>query len=1293
MKNSPRDSGANETREDRQRRDESERRLRTVIDATPIPLFLTSAKDGRVLYANTKSEALTGLPPAELIGRKAREFYADPTTRDELVATIEKEGLISDRRLELQKINGERVTALLSIHPVIYENDLALLTSAVDVTERIRSEEALRESEERFRSAFEVAPHGIALVAPEGKWLKINDAVSKIIGYGEEELRGQTFQDALHPDDLEKYCAGVQRIETGAIATHQQEIRFLHKEGQAVWALLAVSMVTDSKNAPLYFVAQIYDLTERKQTEEALLESNRRLQGIFDYSPLLVSIKGVDGRYRITSKSYELCHGVKNEAIAGKTAAGRYAENPEVALLTEKEDRMVLETGEPLQGRIMTRIKGGEKRDFLVTKFLLRDAKGEPSEICGVGIEITEHRRAEEALLESNRRLQGIFDYSPLLISIKGVDGRYKRINKRYEAYSGMRSEEIAGKTIAGRYAESPEITRQTEEEDRTLLETGGPLQERITTRIMGGKKHDFLLTKFLLRDADGKPDEICGIAMEITERRRAEEALFESNRRLEGILNHAPLSVSLKDLEGRYKWINRRYEDLFGVQIEDMTGKTALEVFGKDPTLAPLAQHTFDKDLEAVGFDEPIYGESFKQLLPDGRLRDFQRTKFALRDENGQPTEICSISTDVTDRQAMEEALRESEAQLRESEERFRHIAERAPVPISINRISDGMFLYANPRTNAFHGFDPGELTGKKSVDLYEHPEDRVEIMKELLRTGHIHDREVKLRNPVDGTSLAALISYTRIPFDGEDAVMTATHDVSDLKRIETALRESEHRFRAVVEGSPLPLIIARTSDGEIIFANSHTGPAFGLPVEDVIGRCAQDFYQDPEERQAIMEHIHKEGDLLGQELRMKKADGSSMIVLLSCHLITLQGEETVLTGFQDITAFKEAEETFRQTMKMEAVGQLTGGIAHDFNNLLGVVIGNLELLEERIEGEMPLNFVKRALGAADRGAALTQRLLAFSRKQALEPKPTNLNRLVSGMTELLDHSLAKAIEIETDLGGDLWPIMIDPNQLESVILNLSLNAQDAMPEGGQLKITTENIASRDAGTKEIDLPHDRYVLLTVKDSGTGIAKENLDRVFDPFFTTKDVGKGSGLGLSVVYGFIRQSDGRIHIESAPGEGTAIKIYLPTTDEDADTDEDALPMMRGLEGKGETILVVEDDAEMRSVAKRMLTALNYQVLEAEDAPSALSLLEKSTGVDLLFSDVVLPSGMNGVDLVRKARQHHDGLKALLTSGYLAEFPGRADSSDLGAELIKKPYRKRALARKIREVLAASPDAA
>ncbi len=1147
----------NETREELGQRNEGERRLRSIVDATPLPLFITDAKDGRVLYANAKTETLTGLPPAELCGRKARDFYANPEERDTLFATLEEKGLVNDYQVDIRKITGETITVQLSLHPVIYENDLAILTSAINITERLRSEEALRESEERFRSAFKMAPHGIALIDLDGKWLKMNHALCEMIGYDEAELQATDFQALTHPDDLETDLAYYKQALAGEIATYQIEKRYFHKNGHIVWVLLAVSLVRDSKDAPLYFVAQIYDLTARRQTEEALLESNRRLQGIFDHSPLLVSIRGIDERYR--------------------------------------------------------------------------------------------------------------------------------RVSKSYETFYGIKAEDVIGKTLVDRYAKNPEFARQAKKDNQTLIETGTPQQQSIATRITDGKKHNFLVTKFLLRDAEGAPNEICGIGLDITERQQAEEALFESNRRLEGILNYAPFCVSLKDLEGRYKWINRRYEKLFGVTLEEIAGKTALEVFSGNPALTALSKHTFEADLKSVESSEPLYGKPFRQLLPDGRLRDFQRTKFILRDENDQPTEICSISTDVTESQAMEKALRESEAQLRESEARFRNISERAPVAISINRISDGTFLYVNPRTNAFYGFGPGELVGKQSLDLYRNSKERTEIMAEILQTGHISDREVQLKN-ADGTPLTAIISYARIAFDDEDAVMTVAQDVSELKKVEMARRESEQRFRAVVEGLPLPLIIARLSDGKILFANSRVDPALGLPAEKIIGAHAQDFYQNPEERRAIIERTIRDGGIREHELKMKKADGSPITVLLSTHTVTFQGEEAALAGFQDITAFKKAEETFLQATKMDAIGQLAGGIVHDFNNLLGVIIGNLELLEERSPDEAAHNFARRALGAADRGSALTQRLLAFSRKQALEPKPTNLNRLISGMTELFEHSLAKTIEIQTDPGDDLWPILIDPNQLESVILNLSLNAQDAMPKGGKLMISSKNVTIDAKNFKEADLAHGRYVRLTVRDNGTGIPKENLAHVFDPFFTTKDVGKGSGLGLSVVYGFIRQSNGDVHIESNPGEGTTVNIYLPTTEKTAKSSEAALPMLKELEGNGETILIVEDDVAMRSLAKRILTNLNYRVLEAKDAPSALRILETASSIDLLFSDVVLPSGMNGIDLARETRQHYPDLKILLTSGYLAELPDRGNLGDLGAELIKKPYRKHALAKKILDVL-------
>ena len=628
-----------------------------------------------------------------------------------------------------------------------------------------------------------------------------------------------------------------------------------------------------------------------------------------------------------------------------------------------------------------------------------------------------------------------------------------------------------------------------------------------------------------------------------------------------------------------------------------------------------------------------------------------------------------------------MERALRESEA-------RFRNIAERAPIPIAIARISDGKILYANPAVAAFYGVGAGVLTGRRSQDFYRDPADRVGIMERLLEEGHLHDVEVNLKK-ADGSPIAAIASLARITFDDEDAAMSVVHDVTQIKEAEVALRESEARFRAVVEGSPLPLIIARLSDGRITFANSHACPAFGLGPDEIVGRHTQEFYQHPEGRDAIKTLLQEKGDAHGFELKMKKADGTPMIALVSTHVVTYDGEQAMLSGFQDITAFKEAEEQLRQATKMEAIGQLTGGIAHDFNNLLGIIIGNLELLGERNSDEATHNFARRALGAADRGATLTQRLLAFSRKQALEPLSTDLNRLVSSMMELFEYSLNKTIEIETHLADDLWPAMIDPNQLESVIQNLALNAQDAMPSGGHLTFATENVDADALDLADEELRSDCYVLLTVRDTGIGIPKEDLARVFDPFFTTRGIGKGSGLGLSVVYGFIRQSGGVIQIESKLSQGTAIQVYLPVTDESAEAAETALPELKELEGNGETILIVEDDVEMRSMAKRMLTGLNYRVIEAGDAFAALELLESTPGIDLLFTDVILPKGLNGVELAKKARRRHEDLRVLLTSGYLGEFPEAVDPGDLGVDLVEKPYRKRVLAKKIREPLAAA----
>jgi signal transduction histidine kinase len=398
-----------------------------------------------------------------------------------------------------------------------------------------------------------------------------------------------------------------------------------------------------------------------------------------------------------------------------------------------------------------------------------------------------------------------------------------------------------------------------------------------------------------------------------------------------------------------------------------------------------------------------------------------------------------------------------------------------------------------------------------------------------------------------------------------------------------------------------------------------------------------------------------------------------------------------------------QEAESTLRQVQKMEAVGQLTGGIAHDFNNLLTIIIGNLDTMrralahvgnpgtvdELRVKLTKP---VESALKGANNAAQLTQRLLAFSRRQALEPARVDLNRLVAGMLEILRRTLGENISIETVLGAGLWPSFVDANQIENAVLNLALNAKDAMPDGGCLTIETANVYLDDAYVRRFgDLEAGQYVLLCVSDTGTGIPKDILDRVFEPFFTTKPLGVGSGLGLAMVHGFVKQSGGHVRVYSEPGQGTTVKIYLPrmigakeTSAVPAGKVAEVIPVPRA--AKGETILVVEDNEGVRSYAKEVLEDLGYRVIQASNAEEGLEQLAKHQRIDLLFTDVVLPGAANGRVLATKARERYPDLPVLYTTGYTRNAIVHQGRLDPDVQLLNKPYTHQDLARKVREML-------
>ncbi len=467
------------------------------------------------------------------------------------------------------------------------------------------------------------------------------------------------------------------------------------------------------------------------------------------------------------------------------------------------------------------------------------------------------------------------------------------------------------------------------------------------------------------------------------------------------------------------------------------------------------------------------------------------------------------------------------------------------------------------------------------------------------------------------------------------EQANAALTQEIAGHRQAEAALQDSEVRMRAI--GNAIPdLLFELDEDGRYI--EVLTSQQQLVHVVSLKDRLLSEVHP-PDKAQFFLDIIHRalhSGQIQVAEYELAVSTGKRWFESRTAPLDLPPGSKpAVVVVARDITERKLAEARLRQVQKMEAIGHLTGGVAHDFNNLLAVVSGNLELLNEALTDKPPLrDLVRRALAAAERGATLTQRLLAYSRQQPLRTQPTDLNKLVGETLDLLRRTLGETIQIRTELASDLWLALIDPTQLESALLNLALNARDAMPDGGMLGIETANTwLDADYAAAHEDVQPGLYVMLTVSDTGSGMPPEVIERAFEPFFTTKPVGKGSGLGLSMVYGLVKQCGGHVAIYSEVGQGTTVRLYLPQarTDVVATREEPKAPET-AQEGSAEVILVVEDDPYVRQLSVKMLSSLGYRTLETGDAWAALRLLEENPEIALLFTDVVLPGRMNGAEL-------------------------------------------------------------
>ncbi|WJR81856.1 PAS domain S-box protein [Bradyrhizobium sp. NP1] len=622
------------------------------------------------------------------------------------------------------------------------------------------------------------------------------------------------------------------------------------------------------------------------------------------------------------------------------------------------------------------------------------------------------------------------------------------------------------------------------------------------------------------------------------------------------------------------------------------------------------------------------------------------------------------------------------------ERERLFAAVVESANDAI-ITKTLDGRITGWNRAAEKLFGYPAAEAVGQ-SIDMIVPPERRAELRDILCRIGQgeIIEHYETLRLHKSGREINVSLSISPLRSASGEIIgaSKAARDITEVKRTQMALsRELDERQR-IFETSQ-DLIVVTDTAGTYVQVSPSAVAILGYQPEEMVGRSAVDFIHadDLEHTRTEMRSARQGRQIRNFETRYIHKDGQA--VMLNWTGSWSEPARRYFFIGRDLTEKQAAEAQFRQAQKMDAVGQLTGGVAHDFNNILTVITGTIGILQEAVTDRPELVSIAKLIDdAAERGAHLTKHLLAFARKQPLQPREIDLNALVVDAAKLLRPTLGEQIEISPLLAQDAWAALVDPNQLITAILNLALNARDAMPDGGKLVIETRNVYLDEGyASMHSEVTPGNYVMVAVSDTGSGIPAAMLERVFDPFFTTKEVGKGTGLGLSMVFGFVKQSGGHIKIYSEEGHGTTVRIYLPRS---SGLEMTAAEVVASAEARGgnECVLVVEDDRLVRQYVLTQIRSLGYATLEAENATEALSIIDGNPDIDLLFTDVIMPGPMNGRQLVDEALRRRPALKTLFTSGYTENAIVHHGRLDSGVLLLAKPYRKAELAQMIRTAL-------
>jgi PAS domain S-box-containing protein len=990
--------------------------------------------------------------------------------------------------------------------------------------------------------------------------------------------------------------------------------------------------------------------------------------------------------------------------------------------------------GEPVQMDdillLMERRGHQEEAHFAFSYTPVRDEAGAIAGFFCACQEITGQVLAERQLRQSEARLRGVLEGMGEAFGLLDHDFRILTFNEAALQLETRPVEEIIGRSHWDVYPGS---------EDSEI--------GRLYKRAMVGKQPVALEHCYTWEDGTARwlemraypvPEGLAVFWRDISERKKAEAALRESEARLSFLDRLSAETSGLADADAVLATITRLVGEHLSVSVcayadmdEDGDGFTvrgdwaapgatsivghySLAAFGKLAVQnlsagRPLVLNDTQRELppeEAATYRSiGLAATICMPLVKEGRLAALM----AIHDRVPRvwAEEELALVREITARSWAHVERVGALAELREREGQFRAFAQAVPSHVWAAH-PDGALYWFNDQVYAYCGEAPGSLDGTEWARIV-HPEDvpsAAVTWAHAVAAGEVYETEFRIRR-ADGCYRWFLVRAEPVwTADGAISTWVGTNtDIHDRRSAEEALRELNETLEARVAERTADrdrmwrlttdiMLVARF-DGEIAAINPAWQRLLGWSEDELLGRAFFDFVHPDDLAATVAEagRLSEGVTTFRFENRYQAKDGSYRWV----SWIAVPDEGLIHAVGRDITAEKEkqaelerAQEALRQSQKMDAVGQLTGGIAHDFNNLLAGISGSLELMATRISQGRHADverYLAAAQGAARRAAALTHRLLAFSRRQTLAPKVTDINTLVTGMEELIRRTVGPEIVVESVTGSDIWAVEIDPNQLENALLNLAINARDAMPDGGKITIETANRWMDARTAREQELSPGQYVSLCVSDTGTGMTPEVIARAFDPFFTTKPIGMGTGLGLSMVYGFARQSGGQVRIYSEVGQGTTICLYLPRYLGGEDAQEDGWETNASIPtGAGETVLVIDDEPVVRMLVVDVLEELGYSALEAADGAEGLKVLESKARVDLLVTDVGLPGGLNGRQVADAARVLRPKLKVLFITGYAENAVISHGHLDPGMHVVTKPFQVEDLGRRIRAIL-------